>query len=233
MMVNTFIPIIKIFLFALMAIYVIASSHWGWRGRAIYNKTKSIEFKVLTVNLILALIIPSIVCSFLLVFYVSAGLLTNINFYISLIYPAILLWTYYTVYTSKKEIMFSDKEINIFKYISFLHEKKIYNLMLATIVAPFIISTILFYLLFGGDKIYSLSAHCKLQNNTFFCQYNNGNYTGDLKMFLRHGKGTYKWNSGKVYIGEWKNNLMDGVGEITEKGKTVKGTWKKHQFLNE
>ncbi|MDA9606378.1 hypothetical protein N9S28_01370 [Candidatus Pelagibacter sp.] len=233
MNIYTFIPIIKNSLFALMAIYVIASSHWGWRGGSIYNKTESIEFKFLTVNIMLSLIIPSIVCGFLLVFYISAGLVVGKNFYFSLIYPGILLYTYHIIYTAKKQLMYSEKEINIFKHIKILYEAKVYSLMLTIIVAPLIISTILFYSLFGGDKIYSISAQCKAQNNTVFCQYNNGNYTGDIKGFLRHGKGTYQWKSGKVYKGEWKNNLMDGVGEMTENGKTVKGIWKKHQFLNE
>jgi len=231
MNINTFTPFIYNSFFALTIIYVIAASHWGWRGKSIYNKTKSIEFKFLTVNIILSFILPSIVTAFIIVFYLSSGLIVNQGFYFSLFWPGILIYTYYIVYEAKKQLLYSEKEINFRDYVKNFYEAKSYNLWLATIIAPLILSTILFYLLFGGDKIYSISAQCKPQNNMFFCQYNNGNYIGEIKTFLRHGKGTYTWNSGKIYKGEWKNNLRDGVGEMTENGKTVKGTWKKHKFI--
>ena len=52
-----------------------------------------------------------------------------------------------------------------------------------------------------------------------------------MKAFYRQGKGVYKWNSGKIYEGEWKNSLMDGEGVMTENGNVTKGTWKKHKFI--
>ena len=73
------------------------------------------------------------------------------------------------------------------------------------IVAPFIISFIIFYSLYYGDNIYKLSPHCENTEDPKIkvCQYSNGTYTGEMKAFRRHGQGEYIWNSGKTYNGKW------------------------------
>ena len=73
------------------------------------------------------------------------------------------------------------------------------------IIAPFIISFIIFYSLFYGNNIYKLSPHCENTNDPKIkvCKYSNGTYTGEMKAFRRHGQGEYIWNSGKTYNGEW------------------------------
>lgn len=42
-----------------------------------------------------------------------------------------------------------------------------------------------------------------------------------------HGKGTYDWSNGDRYVGDWKENLMNGKGVKTygSNGSTFDGTW--------
>jgi hypothetical protein len=35
-------------------------------------------------------------------------------------------------------------------------------------------------------------------------------YEGNYKCGMKHGTGTYYWNDGSTYIGEWKENMMNG-----------------------
>lgn len=43
---------------------------------------------------------------------------------------------------------------------------------------------------------------------------------------VRHGKGTYFYENGDKYEGEWKNNLKDGEGILYfKKGDLYKGSW--------
>lgn len=43
----------------------------------------------------------------------------------------------------------------------------------------------------------------------------NGYYEGEEKNGMRHGMGTYVWNSGERYTGGWHNNKKHGVGMYT------------------
>ena len=74
-------------------------------------------------------------------------------------------------------------------------------------IGPFIVSFIIFYLLFYGDKIYNLSPNCENTNDPKIkvCKYSNGTYTGEMKAFKRHGLGEYVWNTGKTWDGQWEN----------------------------
>ena len=152
----------------------------------------------------------SIIVSLYIVFYSSAGYIINFDFFVSLFILG------YFIYL-----------INLFK--KYLTKKFIYGFILA----PFIISFSVFFYLYNGEKIYKLSRFCEITKitNIIYCKYSNGIYLGEMKAFYRQGKGVYKWNSGKIYEGEWKNSLMDGEGIMTENGNVTKGTWKKHKFI--
>lgn len=65
-------------------------------------------------------------------------------------------------------------------------------------------------------------------NPTYVMQFNNEwGYEGDLVNGVREGKGVWKMNDGRVYEGEFSNNLPNGYGEITTPdGVTAKGIWK-------
>ena len=41
-----------------------------------------------------------------------------------------------------------------------------------------------------------------------------GKYEGDLTKGKKHGKGTYVWLNGNKYIGEWKDNIINGKDEF-------------------
>ena len=154
-----------------------------------------------------------------IIFVFSAGHILNYDFIIN------ILWIGLYIYVARMFIKaFKDIEVN-----NILLKK----LPLIAILGPFIISFLVFYFVYYGDKIYKLSPHCQNTEDPKikFCKYSNGTYTGEMKAFRRHGQGMYTWNSGKIYKGAWKNNLMDGEGEMTDNGYTVRGIWKKHKLV--
>jgi hypothetical protein len=54
-------------------------------------------------------------------------------------------------------------------------------------------------------------------------------YLGEFKGDLRHGSGEFRWPDGRVFKGFWKGGVMDGEGVFLEKEgkekKVVKGKW--------
>ena len=60
----------------------------------------------------------------------------------------------------------------------------------------------------------------------------DGEFIGD---FIRDGKGTYYWSDGRKYVGQWKNNIYNGIGTIFDKdGKvTVSGLFEDGIFVPE
>ena len=45
-------------------------------------------------------------------------------------------------------------------------------------------------------------------------EFRNGKYDGDIKdVSTRHGKGTFIWNNGDKYEGQWKDDIMCGYGK--------------------
>ena len=57
--------------------------------------------------------------------------------------------------------------------------------------------------------------------------YEYGEYEGETRDGLPHGKGTFKYKNGDEYTGEFKNGLFDGSGEhITKKGEIYSGQFK-------
>ena len=58
--------------------------------------------------------------------------------------------------------------------------------------------------------------------------FEDGEYEGEIRDGLPHGKGTYKYKNGDEYIGEFKNGLFDGNGEhIMKNGDNYTGQFKK------
>jgi hypothetical protein len=42
-----------------------------------------------------------------------------------------------------------------------------------------------------------------------------------------HGQGVYKWEDGRVYIGDYRNGKKDGYGQYTwPDGRRYEGYWK-------
>ena len=57
--------------------------------------------------------------------------------------------------------------------------------------------------------------------------FEDGEYEGEIRDGLPHGKGTFKYKNGDEYNGEFKNGLFDGNGEhITKKGERYSGEFK-------
>tara|TARA_R110000851_G_scaffold210609_1_gene363187 strand:+ start:410 stop:1615 length:1206 start_codon:yes stop_codon:yes gene_type:complete len=59
--------------------------------------------------------------------------------------------------------------------------------------------------------------------------FNNGDkYIGEWKDYKRHGQGTYFYKStGDQFTGEWKDNIRNGLGTITYSGGFIEhGIWK-------
>jgi len=52
-------------------------------------------------------------------------------------------------------------------------------------------------------------------------------------MKKRNGKSAYSWPDGRMYIGEWKNDLQHGQGILTHPtGEKYVGQWK-DDFIEE
>jgi len=153
----------------------------------------------------------AILSSFFIIFLNSAGYLFNLDLLLN-----IFIIGYF---------------IYVLNHMLKTHGKLVVIVMVLT---PFLISFVIFYFLFNGEKIYKLSPHCENTSNPKikYCVYNNGTYLGELRAFKRHGIGTYNWNSGKIYSNKKKNGLMDGFGEMTLNGQKTKGKWKKHKRVD-
>ena len=170
--------------------FVILTGLTAWIGDFIKKKNDKITI-VLSITNILSIIGFSIINSLFLIFIYSAGFFLNYDFWVNVI------WIGVYIYCANETLkIFNDAFSN----------NKIYKLVgKLIIIGPFLISFIIFYGLFYGDKIYKISPHCENTNDPRIkvCKYSNGTYTGEMKAFRRHGQGEYIWNSGKTYKGEW------------------------------
>ena len=55
---------------------------------------------------------------------------------------------------------------------------------------------------------------------------NEGEYIGEIKNGLRHGKGKMTYDNGNIYSGEWVNDLFEGKGTyLIPNGQSSKGEW--------
>jgi len=178
--------------FDYLVLFLIAASLIPWAVSFIKNQSYKITICMAVLSY-LSIIGFGIISSLFIIFIFSAGYIFNYDFFLNIF----LIGIY--VYASRFFIkVFDDIEIN-----SSLLKK----LPLIAILGPFIISFLVFYFIYYGDKIYKLSPHCQNMEDPKikFCKYSNGTYTGEMKAFRRHGQGEYIWDSGKTYKGEWKN----------------------------
>lgn len=50
-------------------------------------------------------------------------------------------------------------------------------------------------------------------------------YVGDYKNDLKHGQGTFSWPDGSCYKGQWVEGKQHGEGIYLKDGKSRKGIW--------
>ncbi|MDA9648853.1 hypothetical protein N9T54_00390 [Alphaproteobacteria bacterium] len=72
-----------------------------------------------------------------------------------------------------------------------------------------------------------------LHNCTGTYTWENGDeYDGDFLNDKKHGKGRYTWKSGSKYEGDWVNGKRTGEGVLTfANGKKQEGVFKNSKFL--
>jgi len=175
----------------------------GWLLSFLKIESLIINSILISANYI-GIISLSILNSIFIIFFFSAGYLMNIDLAISVLMIGLYVYlanefiNLWRVLFKEHDDFLSEAQIEI-KY------KMLRKLPAIAIIAPFVISFIIFYSLFYGDNIYKISPHCENTDDPKIkvCKYSNGTYTGEMKAFRRHGKGEYIWNSGKTFKGEW------------------------------
>ena len=166
----------------------------GWLGSYIKRDSWVLNLSLIIIYY-LSVTGASILSSIIIIFLFSADYLLNLDLFFSLLMIGVYIYLAKIFITMFKEI------------IEIAGIKSLFILKIPTIaiVAPFIISFLIFYSLFNGDNIYKLSPHCENTNEPKIkvCKYSKGTYKGEMKAFRRHGQGEYISNSGKTYNGEW------------------------------
>ena len=173
-----------------LLIFIIVTSLSTWLVDFIKKKNELITL-ISFFGYILSIISLSIFNSIFIIFIYSVGFFVNEDLFLG------ILWICIYVYWANEILKIFNEE--------FRDNKKYKLFVKIIIVGPFIVSFVVFYLLFYGDKIYKLSPNCENTNDPKikFCKYSNGTYEGEMKAFKRHGQGEYIWNSGKTYKGKW------------------------------
>ena len=175
----------------------------GWLLSFLKIESLIINSILISANYI-GIISLSILNSIFIIFFFSAGYLMNIDLAISVL--MIGLYVYLAnEFINLWRVLFKEHDGFLLEAQIEIKYKILRKLPAIAIIAPFIISFIIFYSLFYGDNIYKLSPHCENTKDPKIkvCKYSNGTYTGEMKAFRRHGQGEYIWNSGKTYNGEW------------------------------
>jgi len=175
----------------------------GWLLSFLKIESLIINSILISANYI-GIISLSILNSIFIIFFFSAGYLMNIDLAISVL--MIGLYVYLAnEFINLWRVLFKEHDDFLREAQIEIKYKILRKLPAIAIIAPFIISFIIFYSLFYGDNIYKLSPHCENTKDPKIkvCKYSNGTYTGEMKAFRRHGQGEYIWNSGKTYNGEW------------------------------
>ena len=175
-----------------LLIFIIVTSLSTWLVDFIKKKNELITL-ISFYGYILSIIGLSIFNSIFIIFIYSAGFFVDGDLFLG------ILWICIYVYCANGILKIFNEE--------FRDNKKYKLFVKIIIVGPFIVSFIIFYVLFYGDKIYKLSPHCENTNDPKIkvCKYSNGTYTGEMKAFKRHGLGEYVWNTGKTWDGQWEN----------------------------
>ena len=173
----------------------------SWLGSYIKRDSWILSISLIITNY-LGVSGAAILSSIIIIFLFSADYLLNLDLFISLLMIGVYIYLSKIFITMFKEILL----------IAGIKNLLIQKIPVIAIVAPFIISFIIFYSLFYGDNIYKLSPHCENTKDPKIkvCQYSNGTYTGEMKAFRRHGQGEYIWNSGKTYNGKWVKGKENG-----------------------
>ena len=211
--INTLHPIAQYIFWSFL---IICGPIWIFDMTAVL-KLRSRKFRneetIVGLSYIILFIGYLIYSSFTFAFFAFAGLVVNVDFWWSLFIIGIFGWC----------LLYYIKAFSISFEISY---KKISIIFLGSFVSLFMI----FYAYFYEDRIYKVSKYCKPTENPKIkiCKLSNGVYTGELKAFLRHGQGTYKFNSGESYSGGWQNSIRHGTGvTITKEGVKTTDEWEK------
>ena len=184
-------------------IFIFTTFISGWLLSFLKIESLIINSILISANYI-GIISLSILNSIFIIFFFSAGYLMNIDLAISVL--MIGLYVYLAnEFINLWRVLFKEHDDFLREAQIEIKYKILRKLPAIAILAPFIISFIIFYSLFYGDNIYKLSPHCENTKDPKIkvCKYSNGTYTGEMKAFRRHGKGGYIWNNGKTYNGEW------------------------------
>tara|TARA_B100000900_G_scaffold385729_1_gene375586 strand:+ start:642 stop:1244 length:603 start_codon:yes stop_codon:yes gene_type:complete len=178
-----------------LLIFIIVTSLSSWLVDFIKKKNELITLISFYGN-ILSIISISIFNSIFIIFIYSAGFFVNGDLFLG------ILWIGIYIYCANEFLKTFNEE--------FRDNKKHKLFVKIIVIGPFIVSFVIAYLLFYGDKIYKLSLHCENTNDPKIkvCKYSNGTYTGEMKAFKRHGQGEYIWNDGTD--GTWKGKWIEG-----------------------
>lgn len=85
-------------------------------------------------------------------------------------------------------------------------------------------------LVWGEDKQYTYEG--SFANNLFqgsgVLRSQGGTYTGSFFGGSKHGRGRYEWYDGRVYEGEYQNDMKHGYGELynSDGSPSYKGYWR-------
>ena len=175
----------------------------GWLLSFLKIESLIINSILISANYI-GIISLSILNSIFIIFFFSAGYLMNIDLAISVL--MIGLYVYLAnEFINLWRVLFKEHDDFLREAQIEIKYKILRKLPAIAIIAPFIISFIIFYSLFYGDNIYKLSPHCENTKDPKIkvCKYSNGTYTGEMKAFRRHGQGIYIFDNGESYNGKW------------------------------
>jgi len=175
----------------------------GWLLSFLKIESLIINSILISANYI-GIISLSILNSIFIIFFFSAGYLMNIDLAISVL--MIGLYVYLAnEFINLWRVLFKEHDDFLREAQIEIKYKILRKLPAIAILAPFIISFIIFYSLFYGDNIYKLSPHCENTKDPKIkvCKYSTGRYSGDMTAFSRHPPGASIWNSGNTYNGEW------------------------------
>ena len=80
------------------------------------------------------------------------------------------------------------------------------------------------------EQLALLSKHHVKETNMKDPYGDSGTYTGQIKDSMPHGKGTMKYDDGRIYVGEWNLGRWDGMGRATfTNGDSYDGQYRNDQ----